>query len=682
VLKFSASLFFLASVSAVPGPVTTQGKGEPAGTLDLWPSQVRPLPDGSVEYRYRLAGLAASPVASEMLREFGEDQVEAFLGRLPDAVTVKLQPGGSKLLLDVGEVEHAPLIGSFTALSSQRRHAIADLDMLLWKARQFEDGAIATLELAAEDGTLGLPLPRPAFWSRILDSSLRRYLASSGDEKEGALLLIKRIAAAQRLISAPLRTALRAESQLMAEIESEVRRLQAFEPELSAVGPFRWNKRLRCVYVRDWVLAQPLPMTRAGLAAALFLMDTIEGDPKLSRTHAGLERLRDSLRGFPSKLTGQSEVGPALFASGENPISRFLATFEKHEQAQGWEELSLAAQEGRIMLTADAGAPFESWRESTFVALLNPMDAATSGLSFGPSYQSRLVGLFQAVHGADWQSAPQAGWSGEAQTPPPALKVRLRITPQLSLEPSAGAFGRVARAHGRLAEVLSSFDGAGRLQRVLPDGRRMPEPLQREVDGMEILFHGFELLSAEPDSERQTLDARDEKALAAARRYLRNWRMDADLREDVRSLQPHQTGKSDAVHAGIFGIGWRSLQVQFAEPGSPTLTDVALEDLSLFELDARATATYSIPSLVTGAVVAPANASLDRRAFRALCDKAKGDPVAIEAALLDTLSGRLRISQRGPLEQLGRNPLHHPREGDGFTHVMQAAQPSHGAFHP
>src|SRR5262249_5535491 len=120
----------------------TQREGGPAGTLDLWPSQVRPLPDGSVEYRYRLAGFAAGAMASEMLREFGEDEVEAFLGRLPDAVTVKLQSSGRKLLLDVREVEHTPLVGSFTALSSQRRPAIADLDMLLWKARQFEDGAI------------------------------------------------------------------------------------------------------------------------------------------------------------------------------------------------------------------------------------------------------------------------------------------------------------------------------------------------------------------------------------------------------------------------------------------------------------------------------------------------------------------------------------------------------------
>ena len=71
-----------ALVAAVPVSVQAQVRAQPA-VAEVWPSRVKQLPDGRLEYSYDLSKVKARKVTLEVSPEADDAAVSAFLKSLP-----------------------------------------------------------------------------------------------------------------------------------------------------------------------------------------------------------------------------------------------------------------------------------------------------------------------------------------------------------------------------------------------------------------------------------------------------------------------------------------------------------------------------------------------------------------------------------------------------------------------
>ncbi|MHB8877398.1 MAG: hypothetical protein ACYC8T_27210 [Myxococcaceae bacterium] len=677
---------------------------------DVWPYKVVRVED-RVEYSYDLSIVKAGKVSPDVAAEAGEEAVKAFLKALPREVkaTARLEPAIVAMSTAPG-LEQAPLAPSFAlspsnalaassalakdpgqralpALHPDSPKVLPSLDLLLWKTRAVEDGALVAIELAAESGALGLPIGRKELWQRVLDKALARVRSEQGDSKDGAVALVARLGAARCLDPSNLPTALRATPELAAAVTAEITALRPAQARLVPRGPWLWTQELRCMHLRDRVLAEPLPGSRAGTAAVLTLLSILDGEPRLAKGYAALEALRDAMRGRPAEdplpryraaakaegveaalddLPGfferleQGGVGsqdprPPLFAEAPSPITHFLEALSPAERVTGLDELALAIQDGRVPLSPAEKAPWGLFREAALVPLLRPeSDGGLSGsLMVDSAYRSRLVATFQALRGAHREGRDEGTPDEDStdQSGHPVLKVRLMVPPHLELELLPAGYARAGASLRRLEELLSAYPKASSLAGVLPEGGRRAGTLRAEVAQARALLRGLELLSAATagPAAKAGWKAEEAKAVAAARRLIAGWRADSDLVRDVRAMEGSAPEASGALaHSGVFGIGRREVHASFSQ--LPKVQIAGFPDGSgPFVADASATQKYLVPVLATGSAAEPRAgvtpkfwgevAAPDRARLRALCERVGRLRDAVEAALPEALAG-------------------------------------------
>ncbi len=688
----------LVALLAAVGVVAPVGAAPVIAVGEAWPSKVSRVGD-RVEYTYDLAELKAGQGAPDVVAEHGAEIVSAFLKALPREAKVIARLGAASITLSAEpELERAALTPSFAATPStplaarsafeapaaqgQPPKVLPSVDLALWKARAVEDGALMAVELAAEAGKLGLPMGRHELWQKVFDKAIARAASEQGDPREGALTLAARLGAAHCLDVQNLPAHLKVPPDLAKRVAADVEALRAAGVRLIPQGPWLWTSELRCLYLRDRVLAEPLPLSRGGTAAMLTLLAIFDGDPKLAKGYEALAGLRAALYGVPAEdlwpkyraaaegegLEGSLEdlggfLGrlasqgiapdaprPPLAPDADSPIKRFLAGLTGSERSNAMDELALGLQDGRVLLRPTEKDPWDLFRAAARVPLLRPeTDGGLKGaLVVDAAYRARLVATFLALRGAHHEGRDEARpEEGPEESGHPSLRVRLRVPPVLEIEPLPAAYGQAVTSLKRLEAVLGATPKALALSGVSPDGGRRPGTLRTEIAQTRAWLRGLELIATGSAGAGAKAEAagEDGAAIAAAKRLLAGWRSDADLARDARGLESAVSTAGGAVsYSGVFGIGRRELQVGFARP--PEMQVVGHSgDSSPFVADASAPRKYLVPVLVTGSAVpargspGPARwgdlAAPDHARFRALCDREKRQRDAIEAALPD-----------------------------------------------
>ena len=636
---------------------------------EIWPFKLKVLTGGVIEYAYDLKPLKKAGGNVDANGAHGEARVQEFLKGLPDTVTVKLRPGAPLTLGAGGPLEEGPLAPSFSTVASARwvkddplglaqagklmpplhpeePKLIVSADAVLWKVRQLEDGAAAALELDHDRA-------RKELLQKIFDLAVDRSKRLQGDAREGGAALAARLAVAISCMDLAKIPPAAKSAELLPLVKAEFEKV-ALPPEV-AVPPHAhdWTPELVCGHVRNWVLKQPFPGTRAGAAAPLTLLAIVDGDPKLKEKWDTLRARRNAFFGAPAdeplevwreKVAGKagealedmgpfiSSLGPGLLAppglwsSGLSPSRRFFDGMEGAERGNAVEELFAAAQDGRLGGQPYPDASWAVFRDAAWAALAAGPDASKER-QLDADWRDRLETLFFALQGAHRES--KAADRERAEIPPRTeLKVRLKVPPHLDVEPVPLAFSRAADSLDRLTTLLGDHKLTA-LKTVAPGGQGGGANIAAEAPKLSRLLRGLVwLCSPRPDDEP--------KEATEARKFLADWKKDARLARDVREVFAGPLTLGDSrPHAAIAGVGRRPLAVGFA--GTPAIEVV--DKPAGVEVDARVEQLYLAPVLVTVGANASAGAlPLDAARWRKKVDAAGKKRAGAEAAFNEALA--------------------------------------------
>lgn len=630
-------------------PLVTLALVAAAPVADVWPWAVKPLPDGALEYRYDLSALKASKGTPDAVEAHGEEAVRAFLTSLPSSATVRVaRPPGLEASAGRGLEWGAMAVsfaqvgdGPYTADNPLARRPAAKLrqpfdpdepkllppvEAFALAARRIEDAALLGVE--ADTDRLRVQL-----LTRAATAALKRDVASEGEAREGARALAARLYAAWACLDASKLASLHLSGEVAAAASAELTRLASDVDAKVAPVPWSRSEAATCAWVRARALAQPFEESRAGTSAVLTWLALRRADAKLAALDAqvrrrrdryvgapGVERLDgwaakagddvegalDDLGGFIESLSVGERVPPPLFAAPRTPFMGFFAQLEGAARASAMEELAAAVQDARVSPATGPDAPWPVLREAALAALAS--DATR--VRFDGGWAGRLRVAFAAL-----QVAHLDGRGEGLDLAPPSrersdLTVRLRVPPDVEVEPLPEAYARLAASLARLAKQLSE-DG---LSRLAPDASRWSARLE-----------GLAALAAS-DAPRSG------PKVAEARRLLARWR--AEAAHDVRQASASPlSGAGERQHAAVVGVSRREVVVGFATP--PTL-DVVGHPAGL--VAEAAEQRYLVPVLVTVGGSAPAaRPVLDERSLKTALDAVGRDATRAEGAFAEAL---------------------------------------------
>ncbi len=521
--------------------------------------------------------------------------------------------------------------------------AFVSASALAQKAKLFDDGLLAAVEIAAQRGAGRFPGK-----ARIV-------------ERLAARAPLAELYAAAALggldLGAPppdARVAERAQA-LLAEFRADPRRSKP-------LGFYAWTPELRAIFQQDRMLQTPIegPERIAALGAALradaelraayeaylglvarltnpFPPEVLDlrAAAAAADTAAGAEEgagartaapLPERVHVFPPSRSHEAELAKRLF--GNRPIP---------EGFQLLDELIERVRAGTLDLAprADSG-----WYDRVAWALepLAAPERAPEGarLALSESYRKHLEDLSKAILALAREThvkqleLPLAG----SAIPRPSLDV----DPDLATEPLATHYLRRALAYRFVrGALLAAFgeEALAELRRPGPGGAP-PSPdapgLLEELARMESLFLGAYLATCRdiglaPDAAAVSAGGPGGASAAhldAFERWAREHAADPDLAQDARMMVPlfYDAGRKKTKVALFLGWAARPLRIRFAEPPAVEIFDAAGNRVDPGDAGLRfraQTARIAYPAVAETYVTR----LLDRDEFRALCDRKK-----------------------------------------------------------
>jgi hypothetical protein len=485
--------------------------------------------------------------------------------------------------------------------------------VLATKAKQFDDGLYATVELMAQRGK----------------RELLRKLATllDGDGETTAILAAARIVAGET-VDEPLRS--RGEPIAQAFLADELRS--------KPIAFYTWNDELSRIFRQDRLL-----QTDVGKHRDLHdVVRAIHAGPDLRATYQSAVRLAERLTNplaahdlrpwlraldageqyqppanvalFPPSVAHETELVKRLF--GDKPIPDGFDLMN---------ELIARIRGGTVDLKPRETSGWYDWQTWSLETLVAPERAAESAkLNLNSSYARHLEKLFKGALTLTREThikqlervAAGAAMGGE-----PAV-VKIVVRPSLRVEPLVTYYTRRADAYHYVHGVLEEVFGAATLSRKrIREAGTADLPLVEELAWMEQLFR-----SAATTAE-QDLGMRTDGDTSAFTTWASTARTnDVDIAEDVRAMVPvFYDIQRNKVKAWLF-MGWTMewMIASFREPPVVTLVNRSKAEL-VFESASFAMATPVMEEVYVSRI-------LNRREFRQLCDQ-QGTPERIIAAL-------------------------------------------------
>lgn len=512
-------------------------------------------------------------------------------------------------------------------LSDVPRSGLCSASVLAQKAKQFDDGLYAAVELAVEEGGARFD------WKReLIDALARRLdetLPAKGENVAAVLLAARHLG----LHSVP--DELWSGSPHRADAERLLEKFLATDWRSKPLGFYTWSAALSDVFRQDRMLQSELE----GREQIATLAHALSESSDLGRAYAGylafVSRLTNppapELLPVPSGIDGPTPAGriclfpPSRSSEGEL-AKRLFGDLPISEGFDLLEELIRRVQQGELDLAPSEASGWYDHQVHALEPLLKPESTREARcLQLATSYRAHLVDLFRGLMALTRETHVK-----QIEIPTRALRrpaPRIAVSPELSVEPLATYYLRRAASYRFVRALLEETFGSKGLRgarRLTADGPVGPS-LGDELDQMEALFYGAHAvacaeLGLEPEAGPPGRSPRTD-----AERF-RAWQgamsEDVDLGVDARMMVPvFYDIERQKVKAWAF-LGWsgRPLELSFAEPPRIEMLDERGRLLPKGDVEVG---LESCQRQVAYPVMAEVYVDrlLDRAEFRAHCDR-------------------------------------------------------------
>jgi hypothetical protein len=436
---------------------------------------------------------------------------------------------------------------------------------LLLKAKHFDDGLYAAVELAAQRG--GGRFPGKAFLLRSLAATL------AGDRSPSGLGAAAAIHAACELggltVAGPEAVAAAARTAT-----TDFLRNPLFSKPLGWHG---WTPELSAIFRQDRFLQQPLDGATADALAR-----AVERTPGAADAYAACLRLAARLTN-PPKQPGPEDAGkrpPFLPPSRSHEVALFERLYGDRPIPEGFDlmaELIRRVRSGEIDLGLTETSGWydrQAWSLEPLVVPDRMPERAR--LELGERYRKHLEDLFRGALALARETHVKQGGGGRGGYAGPPRRP-LWIHPALAAEPLPSLYARRAACYRFVRSALEEAfgpDALHELHRLTPEGPSTAG-LAEELAWIEKLFAGA-AATAGHDLGMQPPDAGETGPCFA------RWRAalgsDPDVSRDARMMVPVfydvQRGKTNVWAF----LGWRAVAVDVAYRTPPEV--LAVEPLT------------------------------------------------------------------------------------------------------
>jgi hypothetical protein len=485
---------------------------------------------------------------------------------------------------------------------------------LLLKAKQFDDGLYAAVELAVQQGA-----GRFAGKSGLLRSLADTLAAGLSDTDVGAATAIH---AACRLGGLPVEVP----AILVKAVDEATTKFLRDELLSRPLGFYTWSAPLKAVFRQDRYLQQPLdPATADALARAL------QQTPGASAAYDACLRLNARLTNPPKALgirDRQAGKRPPFFPpSRSHEVTLFEGLYEDRPIPEGFDlmgELIRRVRSGEIDLApAETSGWYDRQTWSLEPLLLPDRTPEAARLELGKHYRKHLEDLFRGALAlarethARQVACGAGGYGGPRGRP-------LWVGPALSVEPLPTLYARRAAGYRFVRSVLEEAFGADALDglhRLTVDGASRPG-LAEELACVEELFAG-----AAATAMRELGQQPPAGGDAAADRFAgwqANLAADADVSRDARMMVPVFYDLQRRKTKVWAFLGWRAVSVSVSYRVEPAVVSVEAVKSTGKQLSERPHVCFFVDSYEFAVpVMAEAYVSrlLDRDEFRRHCDQ-------------------------------------------------------------
>jgi len=486
-----------------------------------------------------LPGAAPEAPRPSTTREVAEQGYRVRLDLAPQVLSIEIP---EEHVYGEREAMEAPIRPTLGGIGGE----MVSGSMLAQKAKQFDDGLHAAVELAAQDGA-GI-FAGKASMLRGLAARTRPGAMASGRNNAVSVLL-----AACRLGKVPVEVP----TSLEAAVDAVERQFLADPLRSRPMGFYTGSPALSDIFRQDRMLQSELegaegigrlaraladePEPRATYDAYLSLTD------RLTNPGSGLADLRGVVRAIQSGRPGKiPDKGVAVFpASRGHETDLVMKLYGNKPIPDGFslvDEMVRRIRSGRLDLkpTARSGwYDYQTWALEPLVVPEKMPEAAR--LRLGPEYRKQLLELFQGVLALTRETHvkqlafPTAGAMLPVSEKPPVV---IDIRPDLPAEPLVTYYWRRAESYEFIREALRTTFGPAGLEAI----RRRSAPgadstsLAAELDAMIGLFRG----AAEATARRlgMPLDPAPDAAEASFRSWAKAAGDDPDVGRDSRMMVP------------------------------------------------------------------------------------------------------------------------------------------------
>ncbi|MBI3862261.1 MAG: hypothetical protein HY290_10235 [Planctomycetia bacterium] len=526
--------------------------------------------------------------------------------------------------------EELPVSATLAQFSGARTVSAA---LLAQKAKQFDDGLYAAVDVAAQQGA-----GRFAGKSALL-SRLAKVLAEQQPARGDARLIVL---AAARLGELQFASSPAVDRAVSATLES----FQKDPLRSKPLGFYTWNTTLQRIFRQDRMLQTRLEGEAGIRAIAEALRSDSEAGTSYEEHLKLISRMTNSLRGgdlrsYIAMLDGGSPPSPPesvsfLPPSRSHEADLVMRLYGNQAIPAGFDlmqELIARIRSGGIDLSPNEDSGWYDYQTWALEPLVTPDKTPEAiHLKFEETYRKQLVELFKGVLALTRETHVK-----QAEFPYPASEAGEReprpsfyVTPELAVEPLATVYLRRSLAYHFIRGVLEETFGVEALKKMhrLTAAGEVEPNLFDELLDLESLFRGASLtanrqLGLPPNTPAGTGTDPD----ADAARFLKwsaNLGHDADLGQDARMMVPvffdQQRGKTKVWVV----LGWTGRQVcaSFAWPPSVQAfnKDGSPLEAGKFDLYFGSDCTHLAYPVMAEVYVTEL---LDREQFRRHCDTYK-----------------------------------------------------------
>lgn len=471
-------------------------------------------------------------------------------------------------------------------LDRGERTQVLSAAILAQKAKNFDDGLYAAVEVAAQNG-----LGQHAGKASLL-SSLGRTLAEM--DPPVAPTSQELLLGAAKLGHVPVKDVPRIVEE---RVQLAVDTFLADELRSKPIGFYTWSENLRQIFQQDRMLQGEIDATGIkaianALRADPTAMRVYEGhlnlishltnqfaNPDLRKVideiHRGLEEVNvEGVRFLPPSVAHETDIAKKLYGNKPIPEGFVLA-----------DEMIRQIRSGEVKLEPRNDSGWYDYQTWSLEPLVIP-ERVPEGkcLKLDQEYRKLLLELFKGLLTLTREThvrqleIPVCGAAARGRE----KKVIIYIYPALSAEPLATHYLRRAVGYRYIHSLLEETFGAQELQslhRITEDGPVVTS-LANELSDIESLFFGAHVtVSRELGLAANTALGSDSSASDAANRFaswVRNLNSDQDLSKDLRAMVPvfYDVERRKTKVWAFLGWADRPITISFAQPPKATVRDL------------------------------------------------------------------------------------------------------------